>query len=95
MAINVWLKLNTQWRDALQKAETNQHSLDVQIKHYFDGLGDKPAVEEIIETTSSWEAEFFARQQLFDFLNLKGLVGKPSAIPNQRSNTKAKLHLNF
>lgn len=81
--LGLWLKLNNDWRDALRKAENLQISLDSQIKHYFDGLGEKPSLEEVITTNRSWDDELSKRQQLFDFTNAKGLFDCPEIRSNK------------
>jgi hypothetical protein len=68
-----WLKLNSKWRDAFEKAKECQHLIDVKIKHYLDGLGKKPSEEDFAEALNNWKDETSCRTKLQEFYSLYGL----------------------
>lgn len=73
-----WLKLNSEWRDALDKAKNYQNLIDVKIKHHLDGLGEKPPSDDFIEALNNWELERILRSELHGFYSSNGLFILPT-----------------
>ena len=80
-----WLKLNSQWRDALEKAEDYQNKIDVTIKHHLDGLGQRPPEEDFMEALNNWEIESNFRSKLQDFYTSQGLFTPPKGLIERNS----------